>query len=763
MVARKFLVSYNDDTFDVDYDTDDGFEVFKFQLFSLTSIPPDNQKILGGDDDHFVSDDSDLIAISDKLRLVSLDEEVEVEVELEIEEEGESSNQHAGLGNADQNLGSVNKEIEVKGDGEGKSLNQDSELLKADEELARMLQAEEEALLLQKYVAGEDRQQMEQRIRPYIRQVLMYEDLNNQEVARKTVPVDELEEKALVSLAKEGNFKPSKSEQDHAFLLQLLSWFKQSFRWVNAPPCDGCGSQTISQGMGVALPSELDFGGSRVELYRCNSCSRITRFPRYNDPLKLVETRRGRCGEWANCFTLYCRAFGYDSRLILDFTDHVWTECFSHLLGRWMHLDPCEGIYDRPLLYEKGWNKKLNYVIAIAKDGVYDVTKRYTRKWHEVLTRRNITRESVLSDVLSNITRECRKSITPQMLSILEERDRNETKELDRQSLSKEDIAISLPGRQSGDKTWRILRQEFGSDDNCSLSCSSCPVRMCIDEHVTRIYKAFSPLLSLFVEHSLSRSSVVDALETLKGILVNLRRTPFRIRRISVDSVSSNAQIFVHEMLPSLDEFLDVLSLKNELDANGKGNFSLVGDPVRTSLALPVAIDALDSTIHNLKVCENFGKDSLCLPLLKLNRIHSGSVLASGEELPFGIATSVFDGIQGSKWEEPNGARGCWITYKVFNDQMHELVAYEFMSANDAPERDPMDWILEGSDDAGSSWHILDKQASQMFENRFERRIFTIRSGLQLNVFRFRFLAVRDVQATSRLQLGSIDLYARSI
>lgn len=30
--------------------------------------------------------------------------------------------------------------------------------------------------------------------------------------------------------------------------------------------------------------------------------------------------------------------------------------------------------------------------------------------------------------------------------------------------------------------------------------------------------------------------------------------------------------------------------------------------------------------------------------------------------------------------------------YKTFDNQRHELVAYELMSANDAPERDPKDW-----------------------------------------------------------------------
>ncbi|XP_052194521.1 peptide-N(4)-(N-acetyl-beta-glucosaminyl)asparagine amidase isoform X2 [Diospyros lotus] len=622
--------------------------------------------------------------------------------------------------------------------------------------------AEEEALMFQQFVSKGDFSQIEERIRPYIDQVLMYEDPNRQESARRTVPVEKLEEKALVALAKEGNFNPTKSEQDHAFLLQLLFWFKKSFRWVSAPPCDGCGNETINVGMDTALPSESIHGASRVELYCCKICSGITRFPRYNDPLKLLETRRGRCGEWANCFTLYCRAFGYESRFILDFTDHVWTECFSPLLGRWMHLDPCDGIYDNPLLYEKGWKKKLDYVIAIAKDGVYDVTKRYTREWHAVLSRRNITTENVLFTVISILRDECQNNLTTDVIVALRERDRAEAEALERDLHSNDDASISLPGRQSGDKEWRISRSEIGSDENFSLSSSSCPLRECIDKHVTNIYNAFHPVISQLAEKSCSKLEAVEVLQIFRRILVDLKNSPFRMRRTSINSVSHGAHNLFHQMLPSFAQLLDALSLKSKLDLDGRVEICLAGDPVRTSIALPVLFHALDDVIHNVNKC-SVSKASLSWPLVKLNRICSGFVLASGEELPFGIVTSAFDGTRMSKWEEPNGAKGCWVVYKVLDGQMLELVAYELMSANDAPERDPKDWVLEGSDDGGSTWHLLDKQTSQMFENRYERKTFKISSVLfAANAYRFRFLAVRDSKATPRFQVGSIDLYASS-
>ena len=180
-------------------------------------------------------------------------------------------------------------------------------------------------------------------------------------------------------------------------LQALLEWFKKDFfTWTNKPKCIKCGVDgSQMEDLGYVHPNneEREYGASRVEGYKCKTCRIVTRFPRYNSPVKLFETRTGRCGEWANAFTALCIAMGYTARLVLDWTDHVWTEVWSEKRQRWLHCDSCENAMDSPLVYEAGWGKKLSYIISFGRDEVLDTTRRYTRRWPEVLSRRKLADE----------------------------------------------------------------------------------------------------------------------------------------------------------------------------------------------------------------------------------------------------------------------------------------------------------------------------------------------------------------------------------
>ncbi|KAI9346556.1 hypothetical protein BDR26DRAFT_855751 [Obelidium mucronatum] len=243
----------------------------------------------------------------------------------------------------------------------------------------------------------------------------------------------------------------------------LLDWFKHEYMaWVDNLPCAACAhSDTVAHGDAEPTPDELRDGASRVELFLCPLCSSVSRFPRYNNPARLMQTRRGRCGEWANLFTLFSITMGFETRYVMDYTDHVWCEFWSDDWNRWVHVDPSEGggSLDQPLMYEVGWKKQLTYVFAIGEHQVIDVFRRYTRNVDAVLGRRKLARETQIEIWTREITYSLRQTISPALAVSLQARDAQEYLEL----MNPQSRALGESeklGRQSGNLEWRLARGE---------------------------------------------------------------------------------------------------------------------------------------------------------------------------------------------------------------------------------------------------------------------------------------------------------------
>jgi transglutaminase-like putative cysteine protease len=105
----------------------------------------------------------------------------------------------------------------------------------------------------------------------------------------------------------------------------------------------------------------------------------------------------GRCSEWTFLFGAMLNSISINTKIVHDFLDHCWNECF--IGGQWINMDSTLAFpisFDHPFYYEKNWNKKYIFVLAFSKSNLEDVTTSYTMKWNQVLNRRSKLKQNQL-------------------------------------------------------------------------------------------------------------------------------------------------------------------------------------------------------------------------------------------------------------------------------------------------------------------------------------------------------------------------------
>jgi peptide-N4-(N-acetyl-beta-glucosaminyl)asparagine amidase len=313
-----------------------------------------------------------------------------------------------------------------------------------------------------------------------LKTVQAWEDPQLLKDCRATIPWEDLKKD-------DGPFSDENDSFQHSsysiiFFQRLCRYFKSGMTWINQPMCPQC--QTADhvkfiRTRGPETQTEIQGKASRVEVYQCTACQNENHiaFPRYNCPRTLLQTRQGRCGEYANLFGLYCRAVGYHTRYILDMTDHVWIEVcipnnhrgqcdYYYCMG-----DGCEGVVNEPSMYEAGWGKQLSYILAITPSYVMDVTPRYTRQFasHHFLARRRAITSS--EDAGQAVIQQISATLLSKLSSVKQKQSIQKQCRQEEELLSShkrltewtKESNLYHQGRISGATEWKVARGEAGT------------------------------------------------------------------------------------------------------------------------------------------------------------------------------------------------------------------------------------------------------------------------------------------------------------
>ncbi|MFD1166775.1 fasciclin domain-containing protein [Sphingobacterium daejeonense] len=169
-----------------------------------------------------------------------------------------------------------------------------------------------------------------------------------------------------------------------------------------------------------------------------------------------------------------------------------------------------------------------------------------------------------------------------------------------------------------------------------------------------------------------------------------------------------------------------------------------------TASSASINIEAKNGIIHVLSTDHVFGFNDFVSRLTYIPPppnlfVTVGGIFSVSRENSGGVnaveaSKYVFDGNRETKFllGDFNGA---WMQVEL--NTATAANSYTLTSANDFPERDPIDWTLSGSHD-GQNWETLDSKSGEEFTSRFQQRVFWINNTTAYKFYRLHVQRARS-------------------
>lgn len=179
--------------------------------------------------------------------------------------------------------------------------------------------------------------------------------------------------------------------------------------------------------------------------------------------------------------------------------------------------------------------------------------------------------------------------------------------------------------------------------------------------------------------------------------------------------------------------------------------------------------------MYKLDVTQNNGNDTM-MQFSELELIENGvsrtayskfswsTQIGSAEGGPM-----VLDKRTDTKWltknVDPDGRTG-WLQFQFLGKGAYAINGYAITSANDAPERDPKDWTLQGSHD-GETWVVLDTRVGEFWkisdadQQRFVRHEFQFDNAVAYSYYKLDVTANNG--STNLMGFSEFELLEREL